>query len=149
MRIVCCLVIIIFSTLAVAKDYSKLVAKFNIGEIDDNYILAQIKIESSNNPNAKSDKNCLGLMQIHLTSARDVGFKGDVNKLFVPRINIKYGIKYLYWIYNRYEGRKNRLYASFDAYNRGIGNVRRWPYQRAWQGHRYVGKIIKVYEKLK
>lgn len=141
-------IILLFSLPSYANGYMNLIEEYNTGEIDKDYIYSLMFIESSFNPNARSDKDCLGLMQIHLDTARDLGFKGKLEELFIPAINVKYSIKYIYWIYKRYKGHKNRLYKTFDAYNRGIGNVKKWPYKKSWRKHRYVGKIISRYEEL-
>lgn len=142
MRNIYCTLILLFSFQLYAKDYSELIEANNYGEIETVYLVAMAWTESSMRPNIRSHKDCLGLMQIHINTANDMGFVGTEKQLLVPSVNVKYAIKYVYWIYNRYRGHKNRLYKTFDAYNRGIGNVEKWPYKMAWADHKYVGKIL-------
>lgn len=152
MRIIYCIlifIVVLISSKVTARNYDSLVRKINRGSIDSDYFIAMIMVESSNMPNIKSNKDCRGLMQVHYDTARDMGFTGDKKHLFIPTVNIVYGIKYMYWLYDRYKNHTDRLYKSFDAYNRGIGNVRQWPYTKDWRKHRYVSKVIEEYKKIK
>jgi soluble lytic murein transglycosylase-like protein len=90
------------------------------------------------------DGKSFGLMQVQLPTARDLGFTGTVQDLMNSKINKKYGIMYLKFLLKRY----GNLYVALDAYNRGMGNVERSPYQGDWRQHKYVGKILEKMEML-
>lgn len=98
--------------------------------------------ESDMNPNAISNKGCLGLMQLEPTTAKDMGFNGENINLLNPGTNILYGTRYLRWVYKYYRGHKNRLYKTLDAYNRGIGNVDKYPYKGKYEEQRYVKRVL-------
>jgi soluble lytic murein transglycosylase-like protein len=58
---------------------------------------------------------CIGLMQIKLSTARALGYKGDAAGLRDPDTNLTYGVKYLAGAYraaNGDQGRAMRYYAS-------------------------------------
>lgn len=135
--------IVLFFPLVVFANYESVIIETNKGEISNEVLIAQAWIESSMRPRIKSHMDCLGLMQIHLDTAIDMGFKGKEEDLYDPVTNIKYSIKYMYWLYKRYKGHRNRLYTTLDAYNRGIGNVKKWPWKHSWKKHKYVTKVLK------
>ncbi len=56
---------------------------------------AVVRIESSFRPNARGAAGEIGLMQIKLSTARMMGYKGSAKALYHPENNIKYGMKYL------------------------------------------------------
>lgn len=109
-------------------------------EFDPKLIKAIKKIESNHNSKAIGDGNLsYGLMQIQYNTAKDVGFKGKLNDLLDPQINMKYGCLYLSKMYKQTNG---NLYQTLDAYNRGPNAIKS-PYKGDWNKHPYVGKIIK------
>ena len=56
---------------------------------------AVIKTESNYNKNARGRAGEIGLMQIKLSTARGLGYRGTAKALYEPQTNIKYGMKYL------------------------------------------------------
>ena len=103
------------------KEYSE---KYRVPE---NIVYAVIKVESKFDSSAESSVGALGLMQMMpdtfswLTNDR-LGDRFSVGMLYDPETNIKYGVYYLSWLYDRY--------ADWDitlaAYNAGPGNVDKW-----------------------
>lgn len=61
-------------------------------------------------------EDSLGLCQVHLGTARDLGFKGTRKELSDPRTNIYYSAKYLNHQLSRYNG---SIYKAVAAYNAG------------------------------
>ena len=102
------------------QTYSK---QFNL---DCNLVYATINTESSFNPNAKSKSGAMGLMQLMPTTA--VWIAGELNEnfeienLYSPETNIKYGCFYLRYLLNKFN---NETYA-ICAYNAGETVVRGW-----------------------
>lgn len=105
--------------------------------------LAIIKKESNFNPKAKSSVGAVGLMQLLPETARWLGLK-DTSKLTNPDVNIKYGIKYMRYLFSQfapgfdYENiskediSKKEVKKVIAAYNAGPGNVRKYdkpPYE--------------------
>jgi len=105
--------------------------------------------ESSMNTNAISNKGCLGIMQLEPLTAKDMGFNLPNIKLLNPEINMHYGTKYLRWVYQYFRGQRNRLFKTLDAYNRGIGNVTKYPYKGDYKEQRYVKRVLYAMEFLK
>jgi len=127
------------------KDYEGFIeeetSSSNISAYADT-IRALIWRESSGNTNAERYEGekwgwSTGLMQLLLTTAEQMGYKGDRNGLFNPATNIKYGVKYFAWQLNRY-GYDERK--SISAYNRGSYT----PTNKA-----YVDKVLEYKEKIK
>lgn len=56
---------------------------------------AVIHTESNYNPLAHGKAGEIGLMQLMPTTARSLGYKGPLNNLYNPRVNISYGMRYL------------------------------------------------------
>ncbi|WP_420800600.1 lytic transglycosylase domain-containing protein [Polycladidibacter stylochi] len=56
---------------------------------------AVVEVESNFNAKARGRAGEVGLMQIKPATARGVGFRGSVKKLFHPETNIEYGMRYL------------------------------------------------------
>jgi membrane-bound lytic murein transglycosylase MltF len=81
-----------------------------------------IKIESSYDVNAISNKNAIGLMQIQLSTAKEVANNPDITEedLKIPEINVLIGIKYFFQLLKKYD---NDVYTALEAYNRGMGTI--------------------------
>ncbi|MGO9048087.1 MAG: transglycosylase SLT domain-containing protein [Xanthobacteraceae bacterium] len=79
-----------------------------------------IRRESNFNPRAVYRGN-YGLMQIRLGTARALGYRGTVEGLLDPAINMTYGIPYLAGAYRAAHGDEAR---SLVLYSRGYHNVR-------------------------
>ena len=110
-------------------------------KIDPNFALSIISVESNFEPNARSPKNAMGLMQmIPATSERfNVGDAFNVSQ------NLKGGLKYLQWLLNRYKG---DVALAAAGYNAGEGAVDRHhgvpPYPETEQ---YVAHVLRLYQK--
>lgn len=87
-------------------------------------VAAVIHIESRFDPQARSDQNAYGLMQILPATAQVIsqrsGIRGDFRD---PRVNIRMGVWYLSYLTERYAG-SERL--ALAAYNAGEGTVDTW-----------------------
>lgn len=100
-----------------AKDY----------EVDPLLVLAIIKTESNFDDKAVSPKGAKGLMQIMDSTAHWVSKKMDITNytsdlLYNSDYNIKMGVWYLGWLYDKYQD----IDLVIIAYNGGIGNVDGW-----------------------
>lgn len=103
---------------------------------DPEMVLAVIKKESSFNPRAKSSVGAVGLMQLMPDTAKWLGLK-DTSKLTDPRTNIRYGIKYLRYLFNEFcelpfssmdvsAAENQSVKKAIAAYNAGPGNVKKY-----------------------
>ncbi len=123
------------------KYYAKYEAIKN--HIDPNLVYAIILTESSGNPNAfRQDKTVrsIGLMQITMQAARQMGYRGTEQGLFNPKTNIYYGVKYFRWLLNHYN---NDMFKALAAYNLGVGKV-----DKGYRDDRYVNRVISYYKDL-
>ena len=111
-------------------------AESNAQGVDLALILAVIKKESTFDHRAKSRAGACGLMQLMPSTAKWMGMK-DTSKIFDPGLNIKYGTKYLKYLWGEFgEGSPADLDAgamalkstrmAIAAYNAGPGNVKRY-----------------------
>jgi len=83
-------------------------------------LLAVARGESNFDPGARSNKGCLGIMQIQWPgTARDLGIT-QKSDLLDPCINIDAGAKYLSWLLERF---KNDTYLAVAGYNYGPNAV--------------------------
>lgn len=99
--------------------------------------LAIIKKESNFNPKLKSYVGAVGLMQLLPDTAKWLGLK-DTSKLTDPDTNIKYGIKYLRYLFSVFsqkldisniskeEIERIDILKAIAAYNAGPGNVKKY-----------------------
>jgi len=104
--------------------------------IDLRLLLAVIQQESSFDPEAKSPAGAVGLMQLLPETAAWLGLKDEAG-LTVPEINIRYGAKYLKYLWGKFaEGSPANLsredigspgaQIALAAYNAGPGNVKKY-----------------------
>lgn len=61
-------------------------------------------------------EDSLGICQLHLSTAREMGYKGTRQQLMQPTTNIRYAAKYLKFQLRRYN---NNIAKAVIAYNRG------------------------------
>lgn len=87
-------------------------------------VAAVIHTESGFDPDARSDQNAYGLMQILPETARNIrpqsGIRGDYRDAVT---NVRLGTWYLSHLEERYDGSERLMLA---AYNAGEGTVDRW-----------------------
>lgn len=111
--------------------------------VDPELVDAVIQVESAWNPQARSHKGALGLMQVMPAT----GARFGVRDLFDPRQNITAGVRYLRWLLDRFD---NNLEWSLAAYNAGENAVARSngvpPYSETRQ---YLERLRTIYPKLR
>lgn len=134
--------------------------KYNIDKYE---ILSIIKAESNFKADAVSSKNAIGLMQLTIDTANwcagKIGMENiSGSDLYVPETNIKLGVYYFSYLYQRY----NDFDTALAAYNAGMGNVDKWLEDRQYsddgvtikntpykETNRYITKInnnLKIYK---
>ncbi len=120
-------------------------------------VLAIIQKESSFDPKARSSVGARGLMQLMPETARNMGLK-DTSRLTQPAVNIKYGVKYIKYLWGQFAamgaedisvadmGQKASQMA-IAAYNAGQGNVRKYndipPFKET---RNYVVKVTQYFK---
>lgn len=146
--------------------YSEYVEKYSdeFG-IPESVIYAVIKTESNFDATAISSASAHGLMQLTEETFFDVakmlGESPSAFDIYEPDVNIRYGTRYLLYLYEMYDGNWSTVFA---AYNAGLGNVNNWlddyslsdgrgglksiPFKETRNYVRKVNKAIEVYEKL-
>jgi len=93
-------------------------------EVPVDLLLAVASVESALNPDARSDRNAHGIMQIQWPgTARHLGVK-RVSELYNPCLNIELGARYLRELLDQSDGDVERALAS---YNYGPGRISRSP----------------------
>jgi soluble lytic murein transglycosylase len=124
---------------------------------------AVILAESSYQPEAVSEANAQGLMQLLPSTAEWVAGKFDETyregSLFEPETNIKYGCWYLGYLIHRFNG---NLTCAIAAYHAGQGTVDGWLANPEYSPDgatlqtipssatdTYVKRVLKYYEKYK
>ncbi|NLG25193.1 MAG: lytic transglycosylase domain-containing protein [Clostridiales bacterium] len=128
------------------------------------HVAAVVLCESSFRPRAVSSEGAMGLMQIMpdtgIWIAGKLGVEGfDVDDLFDPEINLRFGCWYLRWLLDRYDG---DMRLATAAYHAGQGSVDRWLADPAYSDdgrtltaipfadtREYTGRILAAYEKYK
>jgi soluble lytic murein transglycosylase-like protein len=102
-------------------------------------IHAIISVESRFNPNARSRKGAMGLMQLMPATAAMVG----VDDAFDPHQNVLGGARYLGLLIRQFEG---NLRLAVAAYNAGPAAVlRRGAMQTFPETRRYVRRVLSRY----
>ncbi|MGL4848059.1 MAG: lytic transglycosylase domain-containing protein [Clostridium sp.] len=145
--------------------YIDIVSKYSKEyDLDPLFVLSVIKVESNFEPDAKSNADAMGLMQITEPTGEDIAkalndsdFKAD--DLYNPEKNIEMGCYYLRNLYDEF-GKWDLVIA---AYNGGRGNVQKWlrnsqyskdgkltdiPFPETEKYVKKVNKAFSVYEKL-
>ena len=96
-------------------------------QMDPLLVLSIIKTESNFDARAVSQRGARGLMQIMDPTARWISGKMNMSNytpdlLYDPDYNIKMGVWYLRWLYDKYHD----IDLVIVAYNGGVGNVDKW-----------------------
>lgn len=99
-------------------------------------VRAVIQVESAFNPEARSEKGAMGLMQLMPATAREFGVRNAYN----PDENVRAGVAYLRALLDRYQ---NNEVLALAAYNAGPGAVDKYgeavpPYRET---QAYVTKV--------
>ncbi|WEV50225.1 lytic transglycosylase domain-containing protein (plasmid) [Acinetobacter sp. ESL0695] len=109
---------LLVTPMAYSKDIDSLIQKYSLIEkLDPNLVRSIIYRESRFNPNVKSNKGAIGLMQVLPSTASFLGVSGN---LYDPEINIKAGTRYLGYLSNLFN---RNLVKIIAAYNAGHGAV--------------------------
>lgn len=89
-------------------------------QVPPELLLGVCWVESHHNPNAVApldgNEDSLGLCQIKLSTANDLGFRGGRAQLMRPEENARWAARYLRFQLNRYHGNIDR---ALTAYNQG------------------------------
>jgi len=112
--------------------------------VDPNLILAIMREESRFNPRAKSQVAARGLLQLIITTARDIGrdiglVDVSAEDLYDPRVVIRIGAKYLSTLSKEFAGNRHAIVA---AYNAGPAQVRLWQRMAPAPGDDYFDESI-------
>lgn len=96
-------------------------------DLDPYFVLSVIKAESKFKPDARSNKNAVGLMQITEDTAEWIAKEMNLNdytpdKLYDEDYNIKMGC----WYLNNLRNEFGDMDLVIAAYNAGRGNVNEW-----------------------
>jgi soluble lytic murein transglycosylase-like protein len=108
-------------------------------DVRSDLVRAVVQVESGFNPNARSPKGAMGLMQLMPATARQFG----VRNAFNPVENVRAGVAYLRQLLDRYDN-DERL--ALAAYNAGPGAVDKYgqkvpPYRETKD---YVARISQI-----
>jgi len=127
------------------KKFSPLItaaaARYNLEEA---LIHAVIYVESSYDPLAKSTSDCIGLMQLKPSTARQYG----VHDAWPPKDNIRAGSLYLSYLIRLFNGDLRLALAGYNAgENAVLRNNRQIPNYP--ETRRYVQKVMSHYQKLR
>ncbi len=146
--------------------YSEYVEKYSAEfGVPQKVIYAVIKTESDFDATAVSPASAHGLMQMTEETFFDVasilGEMPSAFDIYDPETNIRYGTRYLFYLYEMYDGNWDTALA---AYNGGLGNVNKWlddptladgegglkhiPFEETRNYVKKVNRSIKKYEKL-
>lgn len=126
-----------------SRDRARLVA--SIYELAPQYgldpalVLEVVRAESGFNPHARSHKGALGLMQLIPATARRFGVRDP----FEPTENLKGGMAYLRWLFERFNGDLALTLAGYNAGENAVdrhGGVPPYAETRA-----YVQRILERY----
>jgi len=80
-------------------------------DLDPALVLEVVRAESNFDPRARSHKGALGLMQLIPSTARRFGVRDP----FEPMQNLRGGMAYLRWLYDRFDGDLRLILAGYNA----------------------------------
>lgn len=102
--------------------------------------LAVIRAESNFNPQALSDKNAQGLMQL----IPDTSARFNVKQPFDPEQNLRGGLAYLRWLLAYFEGDVSLVAAAYNAGEGAVNRYRGVPPYAETRG--YVQRIMSLFQ---
>jgi len=129
------------------EEYASLVADEAVRQGVDPYLaVAVAAAESQLNPNAGSDKNAVGLMQLIPDTAADLGLKPEERT--DPAKNARAGVRYLAQLLRKHDGNETLALASYNA---GPGVVAKYgntvpPYPET---QTYVARVTDIAQHLR
>ena len=96
--------------------------------LDPAYVASVVLAESSFDAEAVSSAGAIGLMQIMPATGEWIAGKledepFDVQRLYQPEVNLRYGCWYLRFLLDRYD---EDMYTASTAYHQGQGRVDEW-----------------------
>ncbi|MFD0916279.1 lytic transglycosylase domain-containing protein [Pseudahrensia aquimaris] len=110
--------------------YRKLIAKHAKRHgVPVRLAMAVVHVESAYNPKARGAAGEIGMMQLMPATARMIGYKGPLRKLYNPGLNLHYGMKYLGKAYRLGGG---SYCGAVLKYNAGHGAKRMNPISRKY-----------------
>lgn len=124
-----------------------IVREANYYYIDPMLVLAVIQIESTGNPRAVSHVGAMGLMQLMPDTAKEfaprlgIEWKGP-EMLFDPELNVRVGISYLSYLFDRFED----LSIGLVAYNWGPTRIERNIREGGSLPSIYVDQVLGIYD---
>lgn len=116
-------------------EYDAIIARISRAHgVDSTLVRAVIQVESAYQPDARSRKGAVGLMQVMPATGRQYG----IRRLTDPALNIEAGVRHLKTLLTRYP-----LHLALAAYNAGEAAVTRFhgvpPYPET---ETYVAKVM-------
>ena len=110
--------------------YRKIIARHaRANGVPVRFAMAVVQVESSYRAGARGAAGEIGLMQLMPRTARYIGYKGPLRKLYHPDTNIRYGMKYLGKAYKLGGG---SVCGAILKYNAGHGAKRMNPISRKY-----------------
>ena len=135
----------IAAAISSADDHDGLVVKHSkIQGLDPNLVRAVIFRESRGNPNAISNKNARGLMQVIPPTAARMGV--NPKHLYDPEQNIIAGTRYLRFLTDRFNGHLDYILAGYNAGEGAVEKYRGIPPYR--ETRHYVVEVKNRYAQL-
>lgn len=109
--------------------------------IDPNFALSVIAVESNFSPEALSNKQAMGLMQLIPATAE----RFNVKNAFDATQNIKGGLKYLRWLLAYYRGNTELVAAAYNAGERAVDRYKGVPPYP--ETRNYVKRVMEFYQR--
>src|SRR5690242_16474183 len=108
-------------------------------DVDPNLVRAIIKVESNFNPQARSRKGAIGLMQLMPTTAKSL----NVTNPYDPAQNVDAGVRHFKQLLDSYHGNVELSLAAYNAGSTAVQRSRGVPRYRETQN--YVKRITQLY----